>query len=273
MEEVACPRCGGIFVPENTAEVCPNCSHNAGALFPRLRREDIDLIGIALFLIFSAAVVHSLLFALVALAEAWAMFSVNKKIGLHRPPTALNLGTQITGAVVPISQPSMPDNWKDLASVPRPRRVIMSAPIKADLALSVAVFLGVGAFFADLFWKQFAVPRKHPFVFWLGGLWLALWVYFGTRCVRHWFSCWEILRDGELTTGVLTDWREGRSGPSISYRYWTNSGKSFECSGRVVSKKELADQEAPLKVFYLPQDPSKSVALCCTKLRITIDRT
>jgi hypothetical protein len=70
-------------------------------------------------------------------------------------------------------------------------------------------------------------------------------VYFGAIGMRDWFAAWEILRYGELTTGVLTDSREGRSGASISYQYWTDAGQRFERHGKLISKEELPPKKIP----------------------------
>ncbi len=271
MEEVTCPRCGAVFAPDNTVGQCASCGYDARTLFARLRFVDKDLIAIALFLIFSVLVIHSVLFAGIALVQAWSVFSQKTKIGLHKPLTALNLEPQKSmSTALPISKPSIPNEWQALASLSRPRRVFMSSAAKGELALSAAIFLGVGGFFLDSFWNQFATMREHPQTGWFGLLWLALWIYFGIGSIRQWFFSWEILKDGELTTGVLTDWREGRGGLSVTYQFWTDSGRRFERQGKVLNKEELADEKAPLKVFYLPQDPTKSVALCCTSLRIRL---
>ena len=92
----------------------------------------------------------------------------------------------------------------------------------------------------------------------------------------------RILRDGVLTPGVLTGWydkssytRTGyHSHIRIRYQFWTESGQKFEGSGTLISDTSLDSlsiNQEPLKVFYLPQNPSKSVALCCTTSRVSVD--
>jgi hypothetical protein len=269
MEEVTCPCCGAIFTPENSAGICPNCGYDARTLFAKLRLLDKDMLGIAAFLVFSLLVIHNLIFALIAVAMACFAFAQRARIGLHKPAIALNLeAREPKKALIPISKPPTPKEWKTLASLSRPRVVVISARAKGEVILSAVVFLGVGAFVLSSYWNRFETLAEHPQGSIFGLVWLGLFVYLGAIGVRDWFAAWEVLRDGELTTGILTDWREGRGGASISYQYWTDSGQRFERHGKLVSKEELATKEDPLKVFYLPQEPTKSVALCCTSLRV-----
>ena len=272
MEEITCPRCGAIFAPENSAGICPNCGYNARTFFAKLRLIDKDMLGIVSFLVFSLVLIHNLFFAVIALAMAWSAFAQRARIGLHKPPIALNLeARELQRAPIPISKPSIPNEWKTLTSLSRPRVIVMSARAKGEIVLSVVFFLGVGGFVLSSYWNQFETLVEHPQDSIFGLAWLGLFVYLGGIRMRDWFAAREILMDGELTAGVLTDWREGRGGSSISYQYWTDSGQRFERHGKLIFKEELATKEGPLKVFYLPQDPTKSVALCCTSLRVRIN--
>lgn len=92
----------------------------------------------------------------------------------------------------------------------------------------------------------------------------------------------RILRDGVLTPGVLTGWYDKSSytrtgyhaNIRIRYQFWTESGQKFEGSGTLISGTSLDSlsiNQEPFKVFYLPQNPSKSVALCCTSSRVGLD--
>jgi hypothetical protein len=172
----------------------------------------------------------------------------------------------------------MPNDWRALVLLSRPREVFMSSAAKGELVLTVALFsFGLGVVFLSFIhnasWSEFRTLVHNPQNGLLGLLWLTAWVYFSISSIREWFVAWAVLRDGELTTGVLTDWHEGRSGTSISYQFWTDSGQRFERHGKVFSNEELTVptiQREPLKVFYIPEDPTKSVALCCTPLRIRL---
>lgn len=99
--------------------------------------------------------------------------------------------------------------------------------------------------------------------------------------VRQTRSDQRIVRDGVLTPGVLTGWFDNssytgvrRTNIRIRYQFWTESGQKFEGSGTLmsgISFDSLTFNQEPLKVFYLPENPSKSVALCCTRSRAGLD--
>jgi hypothetical protein len=230
----------------------------------------MNLVALVGFLFFSVFVIHSVLLSMIAIAQAWSMFTQNAEIGLHRPPTALNLETRKSNsAPVPMSRPAMPSDWRALGLLSRPRDVFMSSGAKGGLILTVFIFaFGLWALFTYASRNEFLTLIHHPKNGLLGLLWLTFWVYFGITGIREYFVGREILRDGELTTGVLTDWRERRGGISVSFQFWTDSGQRFERHGKVHSKDELSNKTDPLKVFYLPQDPTKNVALCCTPWRL-----
>src|SRR5689334_9172651 len=82
MEEITCPRCGAIFAPENSAGVCPNCAYDVRTLFAKLRLIDKDMLGIALFLVYSLVVFHSLFFAVIAAVMSWSVLAQRVRIGL-----------------------------------------------------------------------------------------------------------------------------------------------------------------------------------------------
>jgi len=234
---------------------------------------DLNVVALLLFLAFSVFVIRSVLFSMIAVAQVWSMFSQKAGIGLHRPPVALNLETRKSdSAAVSLSKPEMPSDWRPIASLSRPRDVFMSSGAEGQLILTVAIFaFGIWAVFPHTSREEFLALVRNPQQGLFGLLWLTFWVYFAISGIRESFAGREILRDGELATGVLTDWREGRGGISISYQFWTDSGQRFERHGKVYSKEELRIEKDPLKVFYLPQDPTKSVALCCTPWRLRLD--
>src|SRR5712675_407438 len=271
--EAACWHCGAIFVPDTSAGLCPHCGHNVRTPFARLRAADTNLVALILFLAFSVFVIRSVLLSMIATAQAWSMFTQKAEIGLHKPSVALNLETKKSKSIpVPLSRPAMPSDWRAIALLSRPRNVFMSSGAKTELVLTVSIFaLGLAAVFPHASRNEFLTLVHNPKDGVFGLLWLTFWVYFGISGILEYFIGREILRDGELTTGVLTDWREGRGGISVSYQFWTDSGQRFERHGRVHSKEELSNEKDPLKVFYLPQDPSKSLALCCTSWRLRPD--
>jgi hypothetical protein len=234
---------------------------------------DKTLVSLVLFLAFSVFALRSFLLSMITLAQFWSIFTQNAEAGLHKPPIALNLEEKKSGSTpVPLSRPALPGDWRITALLRRPRDVFMSSKTKSDLFLSVSIFaLGLGAVFPHVAQNEFQRLVHDPKNDLFALLWLTFWVYFGIGGIRGYFVGREILRNGELTTGVVTDWREGRGGISVSYQFWTDSGQRFEHHGKVYSKVELSNEKDPLKVFYLPQDPTRSVALCCTHWHLRLD--
>jgi hypothetical protein len=149
-----------------------------------------------------------------------------------------------------MSRLAMPSDWRGIALLSRPREVFMSSRAKGELILSVFIFaLGLWAVFPYGSRNEFLTLVHHPRDGLFGLLWLTFWIYFGIAGIREYFVGREILRDGELTTGVLTDWRESCHRISVSYQFWTDSGQRFQRHGKVHSKDELSNKEAALKVF------------------------
>ncbi len=79
----------------------------------------------------------------------------------------------------------------------------------------------------------------------------------------------QLLRDGEATIGTIVDWIAGRRSSAVAvYQFWTRGGERFEHRSQVRSDKDEYSAPGPVPVFYLPEDPTKSLALCCTALRV-----
>ena len=139
-----------------------------------------------------------------------------------------------------------------------------------------AAWCVVGAVFAIYtLWKNSAVTvqgRSLPRLVWDNWfllLWIAGLISIGAASVRRFLIEREVLRDGELAPGVLTDWSKVRYGISIRYQFWTSSGQRFEGSGKVNSSRDLEASDGIFPVFYLSHQPKSNLALCCTDLRIT----
>jgi hypothetical protein len=65
----------------------------------------------------------------------------------------------------------------------------------------------------------------------------------------------------------------GRKGVAIAvYQFWTRNGELFQHRSRFM--RGDGDFSAPgvVPVFYLPQNPGKSLALCSTELRVRVPK-
>jgi len=285
--ELTCWHCRAVFDPEVTGKQCPNCGHYPEAWLAKLRFAAVDFIGPA-FLVgmalyrFHEDVIFSTLFIMGSLV--WAGFILYEDVSDWVPVTGVSS-----------SKPPMPDSWKGLASMHGPRQlesgsISDTGTPKKGWAARASGLTGAEQFFiailacaliayAALHWNKFQSPlslTKIPVTFLtyvavIGGL-IAY-------AVRRTSFEEQVLREGVLTTGVLAGWYDKssytRSGYHvyirIRYYFWTESGQKFEGSGMLnpgLSTDSLSINQEPLKVFYLPQDPGKSVALCCTTSRV-----
>ena len=297
--DVRCLRCGAVSTPETAAGRCPHCSYNLQAPLAKLRLVVGKLAGpIALFA-YGLFIVHSNgpnseLFVGGSLAWAWSVYTQKSHRWLHKPITALDLEQQspqshpvttpsfpmrtegpveitepkIVKDTVPLSKPAMPDSWRQLAMVPRPR-VLSTQASNREAVMVIGIFIAIGLVFARELWNEFTAVPQHPSQGFFELLLPAFFVYFAIDFTREARQEREVFREGELTTGVITNWTdENRGGTSVTYQFWTGAGQRFEGYGTLVAKEDLNIQQEPLKVFYLPQNPAKNVALCCTALRI-----
>lgn len=285
--ELTCWHCRAVFNPETTVKRCPNCGRHPEVWLAKLRFAAVDFIGPA-FLVgmalyqFHEDVMFSALFIIGSLV--WVGFILYEDISDWVPTTD-----------VPLTKPPMPDTWKRLAPMHGPGQLEPGSisdtgtPKQASAGrasgltmaeqLLIAVLTSALIAYAALRWNQLKSSlslTKIPVTFItyaavVGGL-IAY-------AVRRTSFEEQVLREGVLTTGVLAGWYDKssytRSGYHvyirIRYYFWTESGQKFEGSGTLnpgLSTDSLSINQEPLKVFYLPQDPSKNVALCCTTSRV-----
>jgi hypothetical protein len=195
----------------------------------------------------------------------------------HEPIAVLDLGrghkleTLVSSPA--IRPPEVPKEWKSLISLPRPREVYR------PFWDTIRVFAGAAIALVSITLAVSAI-RRHPTP-------LAKWVYsyFGSFAIAAFavaalplmirgllreLSNQSLLRDGEVTMGVITDWASGIEGKTAVYQFWTLTGERFQHEAPLYSDKEPYTDAGVVPVFYLPQDPTGSVALCCTKLRVRI---
>jgi hypothetical protein len=194
-------------------------------------------------------------------------------VTLDLTPRATSTGA-VDHAWTPPPRPSVPAQWSPLMSLPRPRQVYWPFWSKVGTAAAAAFILGSVGFFAFVVHGSLATFRH----------WAAVWkddlplfvitvaadlIVFVGICRE--FQNRHLLRDGEATIGGIVDWITGRrSGSTAVYQFWTRSGERFEHRDRVRSDKDEYSATGPVPVFYLPEDPTRSLALCCTVLRVRI---
>ena len=273
-DQLVCPRCASVGATSQPT-VCSNCGYDFSRPFARIRSVASQYLWLMIFLLpFSVAAIRSgLVFcAIVAVFVLLAIgFSLTEKMR-----QSLSLNAPKVHVPVSMSKPGLPAGWEPIARVPRPRDVY-SPPATKALSVLLASGCVVAAVFAIYtLWKNSAVAVQGTSPLagnnWVLLLWTVGFISIGAANLRRSLIEREVLRDGELTPGVLTDWSKGRHGISIRYQFWTSSGQRFEGSGMLNSRCDLKDSDGIFPVFYLGHQPKSSLALCCTGLRIRTHR-
>jgi hypothetical protein len=282
--ESTCWRCHAIFNPEATGKRCPNCGSHSQAWLAKLRFAAIDfigpivLIGVGLELLRDDPV-FSVMFLVGSLVWAGVIYFQDTEDWVETPAPDS----------APLSKPPMPDSWKrstspsytgNASSQELPMR---RAPglTWAEQLLIAALVCGSIVYFVSRRQRieNFVQNGKISFAPLIYAAVILGLIVYAVQRIR---GDERIVRDGVLTPGVLTGWYD-KSGYTrtgyhtnirIRYEFWTESGQKFEGSGTLISGTSLDSltiNQEPLKVFYLPQNPSKSVALCCTTSRVGLD--
>jgi hypothetical protein len=282
--EVTCWHCRAVFDPTVIGKRCPYCGHHPEAWLAKFRFAAIDFIGpgalVALVVSnFKDDPAISAMFVIGAVV--WAIFILYEDVSDWVPTS---------GAL--LVQPPMPESWKqspalhgtrliDATSSPGlgKRNQASALPRTSGLTgaeqLLIAVLASALIAYGALHWNEIASFRSVTHIPVTSVAYAAVFGGLIVYSVRRTSFEKEVLRDGVLTTGVLAGWYDKssytRTGYQkyirIRYYFWTESGQKFEGSGTLIggfSADDLSINQEPLKVFYLPQDPSKNVALCCT---------
>jgi len=215
------------------------------------------------------------LFGLVLLLGSWSLFSDWSGRGLHEPITGLNLDEkQVAGeGPYPPRPPQTPADWLPLFSLPRPRTVFVPLLAKLVMAIEFVAFVAGIGWGTHIAWQQRPTLLQWRVLLdseFLIVLWLAGWTSIGIAHIRREFSARALLQNGEVTTGLITNWRSGRHGKHVTYRFWTSTGLRFERQAQVLSSKEVSVDKRFVPVFYLPNNPSQSIALCSTAARVRV---
>jgi hypothetical protein len=274
MREIACPRCGAVFVSQGSSQPCTHCGTEVlvrvamfRSFFQRFSWRILQYSLVVAYAVITLGIRDWRIFAAASLilmgGLLWAFFLRDGRGGLLDPIAALNLGRRElknSDHVAPqFGPPEMPRRWQSLVSLPAPRNVYLGNKTKVAFSLLWLVILANDGFVLQ---KLSARGTKH-----IGSFMLSLVVIYAilpfwitiTSLWREW-SAREVLRDGRITIGYWGD---------ESYQFWTRSGRRFEHKGAIVSPEEdVLTSTGLVPVFYLSDNPAKSVALCCVRSRV-----
>jgi hypothetical protein len=278
--EASCPRCGAVFTPAGDVQNCPHCGLDCGTATAQFRLNSPRYIRRALFFGLSAAVYlpifvgmkwiyWAIAASLLVLGLLWAFISRKTRLEYHDPTAPLNVYASRADAKseqssLPLRHPETPRKWKALISAPRPREVYLPFGSKVGLLFAILVWIvGCGPLWFSVITHRALFGRV---VHWHRSDWFALlsmafWMIWTLTLIRQEVPARTLLREAEVPIGY---WNDG------SYRFWTKSGESFQRAATIGSLEGETTDTGLVPVFYLPQDPTKSVALCSLLSRIRV---
>jgi hypothetical protein len=279
MAEQNCPRCGSVFTSPVNPPTCPHCGLDCGTVTAKLRIKSPRFVRIAFLLTWCAVIVPTF-FAkldwrywavaslLLALGLAWAYFLQKTRVEYQDSALALDACTTKIDPAPPPSlswrPPEAPRQWKTLIALPTPREVYWPSDAKLDLLLLLIVWALSGetlARFALNHHPAFGHAISSSYAEWLLLLYLIIATITAIVPVRREFAARMILRDGDVAIGY---WNEG------AYQFWTRAGERFRRVAGITAPEDALTDSGLVPVFYLPEDPVQSIALCSVYARVRI---
>ncbi|MGH9745790.1 MAG: hypothetical protein ACRD59_06735 [Candidatus Acidiferrales bacterium] len=279
MSEATCESCGAVFA-STPGSLCPHCRRNPKSALSKILSQIPDYVWPILAFLAWVVLADSadggwVGLAIIALVIAWPFLSQKSQRGLHEPVTALNLdptGARARAVAVGLTEiasspPKTPEEWESLLVLPRPRELYLRASAKVDLVFESILFVA-GIWFAIFMIERDYIDWKRLGSGVFLAVWLSIWILGELERIRNELQARRLLRDGEVTIGLIVDWYSGRHSTRLKYQYWTRMGQGFEHTGKIMSERKFYLEKGPVPVFYLPEEPTKSVALCCAVSRV-----
>lgn len=285
MQEIKCPRCGALYFPPADVRVCPHCGAGPPTFLTRLRAQAhrIGWLSLWIFLIVWSLEPPAWAWAawgfvamLAACGWAWSVVSQKLHRGAYEPLNTIDIYPRVAqterAPVVPRPLPTPPE-WKSLISMARPREVYWPFRTKLNLAFEAMATVFIAALpVVQIHRHGLAFVNRHllrPMDL-LVFIPIAVGIYLLPRRIQQELAARALLRDGEVTTGFVTDWGSAEEPYQASYQFWTGTGERFEQRGIFANDYDSAQRNGRVPVFYMPEDPTKSVALCCCNLRVRL---
>jgi hypothetical protein len=287
MRENVCPRCTAVAAPAGDFRICPNCGYDGVKPFSKVSLATFHYLPPLLIFVAGLAPILSIFFdvelkywmivAVVLLAgAAWTSVARRFRREYDDPTAALNIYAKKKSdgqsreqvPMTALRMPETPRTWKPLMATSRPRQVYLPFSAKFSLWSSAifvpAVSVGLwwasshhrGAFAHGITWQRGWAPLLNLLGFGLGTF-LMIWRETSSR---------RLLREGEATIGY---WHEG------GYQFWSQSGQAFRQASSIVQPSAGPIGIGLIPVFYSPNNPANSVALCSvySKIRIPAEAT
>jgi hypothetical protein len=278
MAEITCPRCGSVFTSSVELPPCPHCGLQCGTVAAKLRIKSPKFGRFAFVVAWCAVSVPPFLFQvdwkywacatlLLVLGLGWAYLSRKTRVEFHDSALALSGYTPKIGATDPapslLRAPETPRQWKALTALPPPRQLYWPSSARLNLSLLVIACFSIGGSllrFAhnhqSLLHAIYLRPGLGLKLLYLVVSMIAMLVF-----LKRELGARTILRDGDVTIGY---WNDG------AYQFWTRSGQRFSRAAKIGEPHDALTDAGLVPVFYLPEEPTRSVALCSVYLRVRI---
>lgn len=291
MQEIRCHRCGAIALASSIGAMCPECGASPQTVIGRMWSKISRYVWLTITLMFAAYFEHPLgrdskfsrtLLFTVIVGVGWAIWKEARRERRYQPAGTGQTQRRkfyespMTITPSPADPPEALPEWRPLVELPRPRDVYVPSDVRTKILWDALYGLGGLAFVIVIFLFRVAGPERWSKYSFHGVdaavaaiLIVTAWQW--SRLAFHELSARALLRDGDIVIGRITDWYEGEHGKSeVCYQFWTRTGKRYEHTGNVVSEQEYFKEKDFVPVFYLPEDPAKSVALCCATSRVRL---
>jgi hypothetical protein len=289
MREIVCSRCGAVMVVATDVTICRHCGRDPRrSAWAQTLLLASNNIGFALWLLMVATRFapkrndweQDAVFCGLLAAAGFALLCIRRNsVSSTKSFADLNLSAYAVPAAAEqeswstIKPPEVPAEWAGLIGTPRPRRVYW--PFWSSVRNGVPAAIIIGSF-----WLAYHVARQHHWSFpewrrfWLHdpigfivGLVADAFLFLG---IFREFSNYQLVREGDVTMGYLIDGvAEGSTGRMV-HEFWTRNGERFQHRASLMSGDEGFSLPGVVPVFYMPEDPSKSVALSSTELRVRL---
>lgn len=271
MKIADCPRCGQTARPAGLRAYCPACGWNRGFAESELPLELkvrgwLFVAAIVLGLLawfFWKAVIWSFFLILMAAFAAYeyARFRYHLRTLLAARVDSGGKGYEPGPGVERLESPAIPQTYRFLLDLPRPRRLRMKRSFRVGFQFVWVVLV----IFAWIGFSLVLPPDNHPddpldgsYILAFDGAAFLLMVWSWLRQRRR----AALLVNGELCFArvVISEAEQGAISPLILYQQQLPTGQVVE--GVATDHTESFHTEMRVPVFYDAADPSKNLAMC-----------
>jgi hypothetical protein len=211
---------------------------------------------------------------LVVLGLIWLALGRIGRGKREKEPVGLDLGARPDSAnfpeapLVPMRPPKVPEKWSSLVATRPPRDVYLPPKFwKGFLVETLSVLFTIYIYESRAAKHHLSLTQLIKLYQDPASIALLLTYLFSWAVrLKSLLSTRAVVRDGEVTIGYTKD----RSWNGATYQFWTQTGETLERRTSVLKSPDAATEISLIPVFYMPEDPRKSVALYGTDFRVRL---